>query len=94
MRDDILRVDSSSGMAQQDVRGNFILVTTPLVCTGPVKELSQSRLNYRPMLVWADHNGAPQWTSCEKDPLQWRAFQLADTDWERVKDAQDILKVR
>ena len=26
--------------------------------------------------------------------IPWSAFQLADADWERVKDARDILKVR
>ena len=26
--------------------------------------------------------------------IPWSAFQLTDADWERVKDAQDILKVR
>ena len=26
--------------------------------------------------------------------IPWSAFQLADADWERVKDVRDILKVR
>ena len=26
--------------------------------------------------------------------IPWSAFQLTDADWERVKDARDILKVR
>lgn len=26
--------------------------------------------------------------------IQWSAFILADSDWERVREARDILKVR